>query len=106
MRVTKASITRQCAICERTLLMGERATRFSPDGDDHWVDVCALCQEQAYEHGWLKEGAPTTPTVASPSRRRRGLRLGALLAPRAQYDETIVSEPILRRLSDAELAIV
>jgi hypothetical protein len=48
MRVTRATVTRQCAICERTLLMGERTTRFSPDGDDQWVDVCALCQEHAF----------------------------------------------------------
>ena len=51
MRVTRASATRQCGICERTLLLGERSTRFSPDGDDQWVDVCALCQETALEHG-------------------------------------------------------
>jgi hypothetical protein len=106
MRITRATATRQCAICERTLLMGERTTRFSPDADDQWVDVCALCQEQALEHGWLKEGSPTTPTVSSASRRRRGRRLGALLAPRAQLEETIAPEPILRRLSEPELAVV
>jgi len=86
--------------------MGERATRFSPDGDDQWVDVCALCQEQALEHGWLKEGSPTTPTVSATARRRRGLKLGSILAPRAQLDETIAPEPILRRLSESELAVV
>ncbi len=86
--------------------MGERATRYSPTGDDQWVDVCALCQEQAIEHGWLKEGAPTTPMVSSSPRRRRGLKLGALLAPRAQVEETIAPEPILRRLSEAELGVV
>jgi hypothetical protein len=106
MRVTRASATRQCGICERTLLLGERSTRFSPDGDDQWVDVCALCQETALEHGWLKEGAPTTPTVSASSRRRRGLKLSALLAPRATHEETIAREPILRRLSEGELAVV
>jgi hypothetical protein len=106
MRVTRATVTRQCAVCERTLLMGERTTRFSPDGDDHWVDVCALCQEHALEHGWLKEGAPTTPTLSASSRRRRGRKLGSLLSPRAQVDETIAPEPILRRLSESELAVV
>src|SRR5262249_8504703 len=39
MRVTKASVMRVCAICERTLLMGEHALRFSPDGEQD-VDVC------------------------------------------------------------------
>jgi hypothetical protein len=106
MRVTRASVTRQCAICERTLLLGERTTRYSPDGDDQWVDVCALCQEQAIEHGWLKEGAPTTPTVSASARRRRGLKLGGILSPRAQFEETIAPEPILRRLSESELAVV
>ena len=30
MRVTKVSVTRACAVCERTLLLGERTVRFSP----------------------------------------------------------------------------
>ena len=100
-------VTRQCAICERTLLMGERTTRFSPGGDDHWVDVCALCQDEALEHGWLKEGSPTTPTVSAATRRRGRRKLSSLLAPgRAAAEETIAPEPILRRLSEPELAIV
>ena len=33
MRVTKANVTRTCAVCERTLLMGEHTLRFSPDGE-------------------------------------------------------------------------
>ena len=32
--------------------------------DGEYVDVCPLCQEVALEHGWLREGSPTTPTVA------------------------------------------
>ena len=40
---------RQCAVCHRTLLMGERSFRFTPGGED-WVDVCALCTDQADEH--------------------------------------------------------
>ena len=40
--VRKQDVQRSCAICHRTLLMGERAMRFTPGGDD-WVDVCALC---------------------------------------------------------------
>src|SRR5207244_10367694 len=59
-----------CAVCERTLLTGERALRFSPNGED-FVDVCPLCQEIAIEHGWIKEGSPTTPTVPNQRRRRR-----------------------------------
>lgn len=104
MRITRQAQARACAICERTLLMGERATRFSPDGGSEFVDVCPLCVDLALEHGWLKEGSPTTPTVADGRRRRRSLlsRLGG----RPQTAEPVVSEPILRRLSDEELAVV
>jgi hypothetical protein len=103
MRVTGHAVTQACAVCERTLLMGERTVRFSPDGDGEFVDVCPLCQDIALDHGWVKEGSPTTPTVALARRRRRGL--GALFE-RAPAEEPVVSEPILRRLSEPELAIV
>ena len=65
--VTKAGTTRVCAICERTLLMGERAIRYSPEEGADLVDVCPLCQETALEHGWVKEGTPTVPTVRWPA---------------------------------------
>jgi predicted RNA-binding Zn-ribbon protein involved in translation (DUF1610 family) len=107
MRVTRASVERSCAICERTLLMGERATRFSPNGGEDYVDVCPLCQETAAEYGWVKEGAPTTPTVPADRRRKRfslGSFLGVSRTPAAE--EPIATEPILRRLSETELAMV
>jgi hypothetical protein len=47
MRVTKVAAMRVCAICERTLLMGERAVRFAPEEGAELVDVCPLCQEIA-----------------------------------------------------------
>src|SRR6266576_706423 len=31
MRITRLSVARSCAVCERTLLMGERSTRFTPE---------------------------------------------------------------------------
>ena len=109
-RVTRVAADRSCAICERTLLMGERAVRFSPNGGGEYVDVCPLCQETAVEHGWIREGAPTSPTVpVSRKRRGGGGWLSTLLgtSPRARaVDETIAPEPILRRLSDQELAMV
>jgi hypothetical protein len=106
MRITRQGQARACAICERTLLMGERATRFSPDGGPEFVDVCPLCVEAAVEHGWVKEGSPTTPTVAGERRRRRG-PLASILGVRSRAsEEPVMSEPILRRLSDDELAIV
>ena len=92
---------RSCAICERTLLMGERAVRFAPEEGAELVDVCPLCQETALEHGWLKEGTPTTPIdrrrpPAPPPRARRVAR-----PRRARPTSTIAPpEPILRRLSE------
>jgi hypothetical protein len=107
-RVTRVGADRSCAICERTLLLGERAVRFSPNGGADYVDVCPLCTETALESGWIREGAPTTPTVGAERRRRGGgAILAALLGTRKRLeDETVVSEPILRRLSDQELAVV
>jgi hypothetical protein len=107
MRVTRSSTERRCAICERTLLMGERTYRYSPSGGDEYVDVCPLCQETAVENGWLKEGAPTTPTVASDRRSRRRRSFGAMLGfPPRTAEHPVASEPILRRLSEPELAMV
>jgi hypothetical protein len=100
-QLARQPVTRICAVCERTLLTGERALRFSPDGDE-FVDVCPLCADIALEHGWVREGSPTTPTVPSQRRkRRRGL--GSLFDPRRQpADDPVVAEPILRRLSARE----
>jgi hypothetical protein len=107
MRVTKATVIRECAVCERTLLQGERVTRFSPDGrTDDYVDVCPLCQELAAEYGWVKEGSPTAPTLPADRRRRRRPGLARLLAPRREQPAAVLSEPILRRLSVDELAMV
>jgi hypothetical protein len=107
-RVTKVTVERSCAICERTLLLGERTVRFSPNGGADYVDVCPLCSETAIEYGWIREGAPTTPTVAGDGRRgRRGGWLSSLLGSGARTpDETVASEPILRRLSERELLMV
>ncbi len=94
-----------CAVCERTLLTGERSLRFSPNGED-FVDVCPLCQDIAIEHGWVKEGSPTTPTVPNQRRRRRR-GLASLFDPRRQPpDDPVVAEPILRRLSAREQQMV
>jgi hypothetical protein len=103
MRVMEA---KHCAICERTLLVGEQAVRFAPDGLDDFVDVCPLCQETALDHGWVREGSPIGPAVRN-SRRRRSLSLGAILGgSRRPAGESIVAEPILRRLSGEEQSVV
>jgi hypothetical protein len=101
MRVTRLAATRNCAICERNLLMGEHAVRFTPDGS-RYVDVCPLCQDVAIEHGWLREGTPMTPTVPYDARRRRRSWGGLFGALRAE-EAPVADEPILRRLSESEL---
>jgi hypothetical protein len=106
-RVTRVTVERSCAICERTLLMGERAIRFSPNGGADYVDVCPLCAETAIEYGWVREGAPTSPTVPVERKRKSQGWLQTLLGSRPRaVEETIASEPILRRLSEQELAMV
>jgi predicted RNA-binding Zn-ribbon protein involved in translation (DUF1610 family) len=104
-RITHTAVARTCAICERTLLMGERVVRFAPHEGAELVDVCPLCQDQAMEYGWLKEGSPTTPLVPI-ERRRRALDLKGIFGRRSPADEPVAPEPILRRLSEEELAVV
>ena len=104
MRVTKSTVIRACAVCERTLLQGEYAVRFSPDGIE-FVDVCPLCQEAALEYGWVREGGPISPAL-SPHARRKRPRWAQLLGVRNGEAEPVVPEPVLRRLSDSEAALV
>jgi hypothetical protein len=105
MRISRQAVlaARTCAICERTLLVGERSFRYSPNGED-FVDVCPLCQDEALDHGWLKEGSPTSPVVSE--RRRKRNVLGSLFESRKPASEPVVDEPILRRLSVPEKAMV
>jgi hypothetical protein len=100
----RATATRTCAICERSLLLGEHAIRYSPDGGEY-VDVCELCSEIALEHGWLREGMQPLPAVRLQARRRRG-RWSGLLGTRRAEEAPVADEPILRRLSEPELALV
>lgn len=104
-RVTRVMVERSCAICERTLLLGERSTRFAPHGGDDYVDVCPLCSDTALEFGWVREGAPTTPTFAARGRGQSWFAALMGAKPRAS-EATIASEPILRRLSEQELSLV
>ena len=71
MRVIKTTTTRTCVVCERTLLQGEHALRYSPDGT-RFVDVCPLCTDAAVDHGWVKEGVSVSPVLQVAPRRRRG----------------------------------
>ena len=105
MRVTKSNVTRTCAICERSLLMGEHTLRFSPDGNE-FVDVCPLCSDIALDHGWVREGHAVSAALQQHPRRRRQRTLWQTLLGTDDEAEPVVSEPILRRLSDDELTLV
>lgn len=104
MRVTKASVRRVCAVCERSLLQGEYAFRFSLDGVE-FVDVCPLCQDAALDYGWVREGGPISPAL-SPRARRKRTRWSQLLGVPNGDAVPVVSEPGLRRLTDSEAALV
>ena len=108
MRVTKIATSNTCAVCERTLLMGERAVSFAPSEGAELVDVCPLCQELASEAGWIQEGAPTTPTLDGGRRRRRKRNLVDFLGITRTSEEGALAqqEPILRKLSDGEVALL
>jgi hypothetical protein len=88
--------------------MGEHAYRFTPDGSE-FLDVCPLCQEIALDYGWVREGLAVSPTLqAGAARRRRRSKTlwQSLLGAREEDAEPVVSEPILRRLSNEEAALV
>jgi hypothetical protein len=105
-RITRSIVAATCAICERSILTGERVVRFAPHAGAELVDVCPLCQDLALEYGWLREGSPTTPLVPTEPRRRRRSFVDLLMGTREAPVEPTVSEPILRRLSETEAAIV
>ena len=86
MRITRQAVTRRRARARSAsgrCSIGERAVRYSPDGED-FVDVCPLCQDAALEHGWLKEGSPTTPVVARPAAQAARPARGALRVAQAR----------------------
>ncbi len=104
MRVTKATVRRGCAVCERTLLQGEYALRFSPDGVE-FVDVCPLCTNVALDYGWVREGGPMSPALSPHSRRKRP-RWAQFLGVGNGDSQPVMPEPVLRRLSESEAALV
>jgi hypothetical protein len=105
MLVRRQETYRTCAVCSRSLLLGEHSSRFT-SGGDNWVDVCALCTDTANEHGWIREGTPTTPLVPDAPRRRRRLLGLHLPETKPVVEEPVVSEPVLRRLSPEEQRLV
>jgi len=104
--VRKVDVFTACAVCGRTLLLGEQAFRYSSGGDEP-VDVCALCTDDANVYGWVREGSPTAPVVGdSRARRRRFPSMPAFLEGRRHEGEPALDEPVLRRLTEAEQAMI
>lgn len=115
MRISTNWVTRTCAICDRTLLQGEQARKLRRAPHEEPLDVCALCERAALEHGWSRDGSTLLPSTRT-ERRRGKQKLPSLAAifggasgrRPASVTESVVAdgEPILRRLTEAELAIV
>jgi len=99
--MTGARVAEICAICGRSILVGERPFRFSPDGRE-FVDVCPLCKEQALAHGWVSEGGAGVPVQAGDRAPRSFL--SRFLGKREPPEP--VPEPVLRHLSRSEQALV
>ena len=105
MRISRNEASRPCAICGRRLLLGEQFTRFQPGLGSELVEVCRLCFEKAIDYGWAREGAPTTPTRGEVHK-KRGLLASLFGIGAVERGEPVVSEPILRRLGEDDLALV
>ena len=91
----------RCAVCGRTLLVGEEPSRFSPDGGS-FVDVCPLCRERAIEAGWYQDGGASMPVRSVEQ--KRGLFGRMFKGPEPAQEA--VAAPILDRLSPEEQAVV
>jgi hypothetical protein len=72
--IRRNDIETSCAVCGRTLLLGERMVAYaSPEGDD--ARVCELCIDQADALGWIREGSLSVPLQLQSARSRpRGLK--------------------------------
>jgi len=90
-----------CAICGRSLLVGERSERFSPDGLEY-VDVCPLCRDQALEAGWYREGGPGLHV--RPPEPRRGF-FSRLFHASSPDEREVIAQPILSRLSPEDQVV-
>jgi hypothetical protein len=90
-----------CAICGRSLLVGEDSTRFSPDGLEY-VDVCPLCRDQAMEAGWYREGGSSLPVRPATPHRGVFSRLFRGAPPASEP----IAKPILDRLSPDDQVVV
>jgi hypothetical protein len=70
--IRRNDIESECAVCGRTMLLGERLVSYHrPEAED--AQVCMLCVDEADARGWLREGTPAVP-MQTWSARPRGLR--------------------------------
>ena len=76
MQVNRNDTVLSCAICERTLLLGEKVAGYLHAGGA--MSVCELCVDEADQRGWRRAGAPTPPPSRAAVERGPGL-LGRLL---------------------------
>ena len=107
MRISTTWVVRTCAVCDRTLLQGEHARKLRRAHGGEAMDVCALCERQALDHGWVREGSPLQPSVRAERRKQKLPSLAAIFGGvRRPLAEPFSDEPILRRLTDAELTVV
>jgi hypothetical protein len=64
----------ECAVCERTILKGERPESYLVRDGGRRV-VCELCRRRAEQAGWIRESAnPDMPATAPRLERRPSLR--------------------------------
>jgi hypothetical protein len=66
-----------CAVCERTILRGERMVDYlTPDGER--LGVCTLCRDRAEAAGWVRADSASAYAQSTEPRRRRGLTAARL----------------------------
>ncbi len=57
-----------CALCARSLLIGEAFSHWRPDGAGTEEVVCHLCEEEAEQRGWARlDRPPERRTTMSPN---------------------------------------
>ena len=83
MKTMRVMEVKQCAICERTLLVGERRSASRPTAWTSTSKSARSARRSPLDHGWVREGGPIGHTVRS-ARRRRPLEPGEHLRRRAQ----------------------
>ena len=72
MRVSRNDTVKECVVCGRTLLLGERCEEYAHGGRHD--TVCTLCGPEAQARGWMRAGAPMPlPTAAEELPRRSGI---------------------------------